>query len=108
MGRKHCRNQTSPVMRTRVWPGDRRRVRVGKTSFTFCSIGRPRLTWPLAIMPYPDQVPIKLPHLTMLRHKWVVVIAGLTGSGLRAVRSPNLRITPVAQELSPNFGDGRG
>ncbi len=30
-------------------------------------------------MPSADQVPIKLPHLTMLRPKWVVLIAGSTG-----------------------------
>jgi len=41
----------------------------------------------------PDQTP----HLTMLRPKWVVLIAGSTGSALRAVRPPNLRITPVAR-----------
>src|SRR4249920_2672744 len=45
-------------------------------------------------MPSADQVPIKLPHLTMLRPKWVVLIAGSTGSALRAVRPPNLHITP--------------
>src|ERR1700694_6339820 len=44
-----------------------------------------------------DQVPIKLPHLTMLRPKWVVLIAGSTGSALRAVRPPNLHITPVVR-----------
>jgi len=27
-------------------------------------------------------------------HKWVVLIAGSTGSALRAVRTPNLHITP--------------
>ena len=48
-------------------------------------------------MPSADQVPIKLPHLTMLRPKWVVLIAGSTGSALRAVRPPNLHITPVAR-----------
>src|SRR6202790_3499795 len=37
-------------------------------------------------MPSADQVPIKLPHLTMLRPKWVVLIARSTGSALRAVR----------------------
>src|SRR5258705_11921146 len=46
-------------------------------------------------MPSADQVPIKLPHLTMLRPKWVVLIAGSTGSALRAVRPPNLHITPI-------------
>src|SRR6266404_4079846 len=53
-------------------------------------------------MPSADQVPIKLPHLTMLRPKWVVLIAGSTGSALRAVRPPNLHITPCpARSLSP-------
>src|SRR3979411_1184076 len=46
-------------------------------------------------MPSANQVPIKLSHLTMLRHKWVVLIAGSTGSALRAVRPPNLHFTPV-------------
>src|SRR6478609_2340273 len=48
-------------------------------------------------MPSADQVPIKLPHLTMLRPKWVVLIAGSTGSALRAVRPPNLHITPAVR-----------
>src|ERR1700755_1016864 len=48
-------------------------------------------------MPSADQVPIKLPHLTMLRPKWVVLIARATGSALCAVRPPNLHITPVAR-----------
>src|ERR1700676_1877997 len=48
-------------------------------------------------MPSADQVPIKLPHLTMLRPKWVVLIAGSTGSALRSVRPPNLHITPDAR-----------
>src|SRR5258705_922858 len=48
-------------------------------------------------MPSADQVPIKLSHLTMLRPKWVVLIAGSTGSALRAVRPPNLHITPVVR-----------
>src|SRR5271168_1642160 len=48
-------------------------------------------------MPSADQVPIKLPHLTMLRPKWVVLIARSTGSALRAVRPPNLHITPVVR-----------
>jgi hypothetical protein len=30
-------------------------------------------------------------------HKWVVLIAGSTGSALRAVRSSNLHITPDAR-----------
>jgi hypothetical protein len=34
-------------------------------------------------MPSADQVPIKLAHLTMPRPKWVVLIAGSTGSALR-------------------------
>ena len=35
-----------------------------------------RHTWPLAIMPSADQVPIKSTHLTMRWPKWVVLIAG--------------------------------
>jgi len=45
-------------------------------------------------MPSADQVPVKNPHSTMRWHKWVVLIAGSTGSALRAVRPPNLHITP--------------
>src|SRR5277367_2031413 len=41
-----------------------------------------------------DQVPVKTAHSTMRWHKWVVLIAGSTGSALRAVRPPNLHITP--------------
>src|SRR6202140_3869483 len=48
-------------------------------------------------MPSADQVPTKLSHSTMLWHKWVVLIAGSTGSALRAVRPPNLHITPGAR-----------
>jgi hypothetical protein len=33
--------------------------------------------------------------LMMRWHKWVVLIAGSTGSALRAVRPPNLHITPA-------------
>src|ERR1700693_1080847 len=46
-------------------------------------------------MPSADQVPTKPPHSRMLWHEWVVLIAGSTGSAIRAVRPPNLRITPV-------------
>src|ERR1700691_3959427 len=45
-------------------------------------------------MPAADQVPVKNPHSMMRWHKWVVLIAGSTGSALRAVRPPNLHITP--------------
>jgi hypothetical protein len=45
-------------------------------------------------MPSADQVPIKSTHSTMRWHKWVVLTAGSTGSALRAVRPPNLHITP--------------
>src|SRR5438034_10497902 len=47
-------------------------------------------------MPSADQVPVKSSHLTMRWHMWVVLIAGSTGSALRAVRPPNLHITPMA------------
>src|SRR5579864_4242412 len=45
-------------------------------------------------MPSADQVPVKTAHSMMRWHKWVVLIAGSTGSALRAVRPPNLHITP--------------
>src|SRR5665648_350356 len=70
------------------------RLRVGKGFLHVCSIGRcshvfgllVRHTWPLAIMPSADQVPVNSSHSTMRWHKWVVLIAGSTGSALRAVR----------------------
>src|ERR1019366_6309383 len=37
-------------------------------------------------MPSADQVPVNSTHSTMRWHKWVVLIAGSTGSALRAVR----------------------
>jgi hypothetical protein len=81
------------------------RLRVDKDFLHVCSIGRcshvfglwMRLTWPLAIMPSADQVPVKSTHSTMHWHMWVVLIAGSTGSALRAVRPPNLHIRPVAR-----------
>jgi hypothetical protein len=36
----------------------------------------------------------------MRRPKWVVLIAGSTGSALRAVRPPNLHITPVVRRAA--------
>src|SRR6201989_1325659 len=48
-------------------------------------------------MPSADQVPVKSSHSTMLWHKWVVLIAGSTGSALRAVRPPNRHITPIVR-----------
>src|ERR1019366_5209533 len=42
--------------------------------------------------------PTKSSHSKTMRwHKWVVLIAGSTGSALRAVRPPNLHITPVVR-----------
>src|SRR5215475_6730880 len=38
-------------------------------------------------MPSADQVPVKSTHSTMRWPEWVVLIAGSTGSALRAVRS---------------------
>src|ERR1035441_4859913 len=69
------------------------RLRVGKGFLHVCSIGRcshvfgllVRHAWPLAIMPSADQVPVISTHSTMRWHKWVVLIAGSTGSALRAV-----------------------
>src|SRR3954470_19974817 len=50
-------------------------------------------------MPSADQVPVKTAHSTMRWHKWVVLIAGSTGSALRAVRPPNLHITPDVRRV---------
>src|SRR3982074_3591753 len=45
-----------------------------------------------------DQVPVNKTHSIVMRwHKWVVLIAESTGSALRAVRPPNLHITPVTR-----------
>ena len=41
--------------------------------------------------------PGQKPAFKMHWHKWVVPIAGSTGSALRAVRPPNLHITPDAR-----------
>src|SRR5215469_10730888 len=51
-------------------------------------------------MPFADQVPINNPHSTMLGSKWVVLIAGSTGSALRAVRPPNFHITSDVDAIS--------
>src|SRR5215471_17684450 len=54
-----------------------------------------------------DQVPVKTPHSRMQWHKWVVLIAGSTGSALRAVRPPNLHITPDVGAISLDLQRGR-
>jgi hypothetical protein len=55
-------------------------------------------------MPSADQVPVKSPHSTMHWHMWVVLIAGSTGFALRAVRPPNLHITPsIRRDLVHEF-----
>jgi hypothetical protein len=51
-------------------------------------------------MPSADQVPVKSSHSTIDWHLWVVLIAGSTGSALRAVRPPNLHITPDVGAIS--------
>jgi len=51
-------------------------------------------------MPFADQVQINSPHSTMQGSKWVVLIAGSTGSALRAVRPPNFHITPDIDAIS--------
>ena len=55
-----------------------------------------RLTWPLAIMPSADRVPVKSSHSTMLWPEWVVPITGSTGSALHAACpfQPFLHATP--------------
>jgi len=54
------------------------------------------------IMPSADQVPVRNTHSMMRWHKWVVLTAGSTGSALRAVRPPNLHITPVLPLMQVN------
>jgi hypothetical protein len=51
-------------------------------------------------MPSADQVPVNNPHSKMQWHKWVVLIAGSTGSALRAVRPPNFHITLDVDAIS--------
>src|SRR6476619_2744373 len=51
-------------------------------------------------MPCADQVPVRSTHSTMRWPWWVVLIAGSTGSALRAVRPPNLHITPTTDAFS--------
>src|SRR5260370_4713023 len=51
-------------------------------------------------MPSAHQVPVKTSHSTMRWHMWVVLIAGSTGSALRAVRPPNLHIAPDVGTIS--------
>jgi hypothetical protein len=77
------------------WQGFSSRRSAGRCSHVFGLLARH--TWPLAIMPSADQVPVKSPHSTVHWHLWVVLIAGSTGSALRAVRPPNLHITPEAR-----------
>src|SRR6202020_3094828 len=48
-------------------------------------------------MPSADQVPVINPQSNMRGGNWVVLIARSTGSALRAVRPPNLHITPVVR-----------
>src|SRR5262249_42921113 len=74
------------------WQGFSSRLQAGRCSHVFGLFARH--TRPLAIMPSADQVPVKSPHSTMHWHMWVILIAGSTGSALRAVRPPNLHITP--------------
>jgi hypothetical protein len=44
--------------------------------------------------------PGQQPAFEMQWHEWVVLIAGLTGSALRAVHPPNLHITPDLGAIS--------
>jgi hypothetical protein len=74
------------------WQGFSSRLQAGRCSHVFGLLARH--TRPLAIMPSADQVPVKTSHSTMRWHLWVVLIAGSAGSALRAVRPPNLHITP--------------
>ena len=64
---------------------------VGRSSHVFGLVAR--YSRPLAIMPSADQVPVKTSHSMMPWPKWVVLIAGLTGAALRAVRPSNRYVT---------------
>src|SRR5271157_1229351 len=59
-------------------------------------------------MPSADQVPVKTTHSTMPWPKWVVLIAGSTGSALRAVRpfQPSHRAGCPTQSVSRRECDG--
>ena len=70
--------------RLRVGKGFLHVGRRGRSSHVFGLLTR--FTRPLAIMPSADQVPVTTSHSTMLWPKWVVLIAGSTGTALRAVR----------------------
>jgi len=59
-------------------------------------------------MPSADQVPVNNPHSKMQWHKWVVLIAGSTGSALRAVRPPNFHITPDVDAISFHAASATG
>jgi hypothetical protein len=80
------------------WQGFSSRWRAGRCSHVFGLLAQH--TSPLAIMPSADQVPVKSSHSTIDWHLWVVLIAGSTGSALRAVRPPNLHITPDVGAIS--------
>src|SRR4029077_7829238 len=51
-------------------------------------------------MPSADQVPVKTSHSMMPWPMWVVLIAGSTGTALRAVRPPNRYVTPESPARS--------
>src|SRR6476620_8536036 len=77
------------------------RLRVGKDFLHLCRlVGAPMCSACCAVHTTAGHnalrgsVPIKFPHSTMLGGSWVVLIAGSTGSAVRAVRPPNLHITP--------------
>jgi hypothetical protein len=65
-----------------------------------------RLTWPLAIMPSADQVPIKSSHSNMLWPMWVVLITGSTCSALRAVSPGFLGSSSCWASTVVSYGDG--
>src|ERR1700761_5396485 len=55
-------------------------------------------------MPSADQVPVKSTHSKMPWPKWVVLIAGSTGTALRAVRPPNRYDAPGMTGTIPLSG----
>src|SRR5215469_14673763 len=77
------------------------RLRVGKAFFTFAGWSVQPCVRPVRAVhmtaghnAFRGSGPGQKPAFEMHWHKWVVLIAGSTGSALRAVGPPNLHITP--------------
>ena len=83
------------------------RLRVGKDFLHLCRlVGAPMCSACCAVHMTAGHnalrrwVPINIPHSTILGDSWVVLIAGWTGSALRAVRPPNFTSRQVSGAIS--------